>query len=322
MNILITGVAGFIGYNFALYQLKNNKKIKIYGLDNFDDYYSKKIKKFRVLELKKFKNFSFKKIDITHIKSLNFISKKKNIKIIYHFAAQAGVRYSVVNPQKYVDVNIKGYINLLETAKKANINKVIYASSSSVYGDSKEFPLKEDSPLKPKSIYALSKILNEKYSEQIAVQNKIKFIGLRFFTVYGEFGRPDMFIGKLISKINNKSEFKINNNGNHSRDFTYIGDVCLILSKLSKIKLKNYHTILNICSSNPINILKISEKIFRNYGKTKTKFISLNDLDVIKTHGDNKKIKKLIKNLKFTDINSGLDNTIKWFKESRFAKYY
>lgn len=324
MNIFITGVAGFIGFNFALNQLKihNTKNFRIYAIDNFDNYYSTKIKKIRVNQLKSYKNFIFKNIDIKNKKKLILFLKSKKIDKVYHFAAQAGVRYSAINPKKYIDVNIKGFINVMDATIKLKPKIIFYASSSSIYGDSKNFPLSETNELNPKNIYAFSKKLNEKYADQLAKFSKTFFIGLRFFTVYGEFGRPDMYIGKLIGKINKKKVFEINNRGNHSRDFTYIGDVCKILDKLSKIKLKSRHTILNICSNNPVNILKISDRILKDYGHTKIKYIKLNSLDVLKTHGDNKKVKKLIGKFKFTNINDGLNKTIYWFKESKFAKYY
>ena len=323
MNILITGAAGFIGYNLCL-NLLNDKKKKyiIYGIDNFDDYYSKKIKKSRISELKKFKNFIFYKIDITDKKKIINFFKNKYFKIAFHFAAQAGVRYSIVNPQKYIDVNIKGFVNILNCMISSKTEKIFYASSSSVYGDTKKFPSNEKDTLNPKNIYAMTKVFNENYAEQFSKDYKIKLIGLRFFTVYGEFSRPDMLIGKLIGNINKKKKFNINNKGNHVRDFTYIKDACLIINKLMQKKITKNHDIFNICSNNPINITNVINKIIINYGKTKISYVKINKLDVLKTHGDNSKILKLVGNINFTNINKGVLNTISWFKKKKITKNY
>ena len=150
MKILITGVAGFIGFNLAKFFLEKKNNIKIIGIDNLDDYYSVKLKKDRIKNIKKFKNFKFIKQDVYNKKSLDSLIKKNKFDFVYHLAAQAGVRYSIKNPQKYYDTNIIGFTNLLEILRKNKVKKIIYASSSSVYGDSKKFPLKENLVLKPK----------------------------------------------------------------------------------------------------------------------------------------------------------------------------
>ena len=155
MKILITGVAGFIGCNFAKYLLKK-KNYKIIGIDNLNSYYSPRIKKERLKELRKYKNFNFYKLDIKYIKNLDSIFKRK-IDVIFHFAAQAGVRYSLINPRSYIESNTLGFFNLIESAKKNKISKFFYASSSSVYGDSDKFPVKENDKINPKNMYGLTK---------------------------------------------------------------------------------------------------------------------------------------------------------------------
>ncbi len=216
MKILITGSAGFIGFNLAEALLK--KKHLVYGIDNFDNYYSKKFKIQRNRILKKYKNYNFKKIDITNKKELKKYLIKKSFDIVFHFAAQAGVRYSLINPDKYKKVNIQGFKKLLENLKNKDIKKIYYASSSSVYGDHKKFPLKENLILKPKNIYAISKVKNEELANKYP--NKKTFIcGLRFFTVYGEWGRPDMFIFKLLSSYKKNKNFLLNNKGNHYKNY-------------------------------------------------------------------------------------------------------
>ena len=315
MKILITGACGFIGYHLSK-KLLLNKKYKIFGIDNFDNYYSVKLKKKRLINLKKIKNFSFKKIDIKNIKLLDNYFNKKKFDIIFHLAAQAGVRYSIKNPKKYVENNILGFFNLLEASKKNKVKKIFYASSSSVYGDSNLFPLKENQLLRAKNLYSLSKEFNENLSAVYSKFNNLNLIGLRFFTAYGEWGRPDMMMMKYILAKKTKSKFYLYNYGNHSRDFTYIDDLTSILKKMILIKYKKKHDIFNICSSKPIkitNVLKLIDKYLNN--KVIIKKVSLQQADVIKTFGSNSKIIKLTKFKKFTPLNVGIKNLCKWAKE-------
>ena len=319
MQILITGAAGFIGFNLSKYLLENSK-FKIFGVDNFNTYYSKSLKKDRIKELKKFRNFRFEKIDITNKKKLDIFFKKKKVSLIINLAAQAGVRYSLIKPTEYVDNNVLGFYNIISAANKYKVKRIIYASSSSVYGDSVIFPLSEKQKIKPKNIYALSKKINEEMADVFSEQFKIYFVGLRFFTVYGEWGRPDMFMMKYLeSSFNSSKKFYLNNFGNHIRDFTYIDDVCEIIKRLilSKNK-KKYHQFFNICSNNPLNLSKIINQINKlTFKKPKIFKRSLQKADVIKTHGSNKKILSKIGKMKFTKIEIGLEKTLDWFK-----KYY
>ncbi len=313
MNILVTGVAGFIGFSLAKNFL--NKKNRIFGVDSFDEYYSKKYKQERVKELKKYDCFYFSKIDICNRKKLkSFISNKK-INLIIHMAAQAGVRYSYINPKKYVNVNILGFLNLIEISKELKIKKIVYASSSSVYGDNKKFPLSENTNCKPKNIYSVSKKLNEDMADLYNKLFKINFIGLRFFTIYGEWGRPDMLIFKIFKSNIKGNKLYLNNHGNHYRDFTYIDDAVKIVDKLIRKKITG-SKIFNICSNKPQNILKLINN-FKKKNKLNIKMTPLHKADVIKTHGNNSKIKKLLTNIKFTNFNKGFDMTYKWYK-----KYY
>ena len=317
MKIFITGVAGFIGFSLANSFL--NKGYRVYGIDNFDQYYSIKIKKKRLNILKKYKNFVFNKVDIiNYAKLFNTINNKK-IDVIVHLAAQAGVRYSIINPNKYLDVNISGFMNLIKAIKNKKINKFIYASSSSVYGDSKKFPLKENDNLNPKNIYGLSKKINEEIANLKQYNFKINFIGLRFFTIFGEWGRPDMFMFKLFKAFFLKKTFYLNNYGNHIRDFTYIGDVKKIVEKLINKKISGHH-IFNVCSNKPQNILKIVQK-FTKYNKTKVEMISINKADVLKTHGNNYKIKKFIKYKKFSNFDLLFNKTFEWYKKNKIYRF-
>ena len=317
MKIFITGVAGFIGFSLANSFL--NKGHRVCGIDNLDQYYSIKIKKKRLNILKKYKNFVFSKVDILNYAKLFNIINNKKIDVIIHLAAQTGVRYSIINPNKYLDVNISGFMNSIKTIKNKKIKKFIYASSSSVYGDSKKFPLKENDNLNPKNIYGLSKKINEEIANLKQYNFKINFIGLRFFTIFGEWGRPDMFMFKLFKAFFLKKTFYLNNYGNHIRDFTYIGDVKKIVEKLINKKISGHH-IFNVCSNKPQNILKIIQK-FTKYNKTKVEMISINKADVLKTHGNNYKIKKFIKYKKFSNFDLLFNKTFEWYKKNKIYKF-
>ena len=315
MKILITGIAGFIGFNFAKFLLE--KKYKIIGIDNLNDYYDVNLKKRRLKQLFNSKNFKFYKVDLIEKKKIKEIFKNNNIDFIFHFAAQAGVRYSIDHPAKYIDSNILGFYNLIENIKNFKIKRLFYASSSSVYGENKNFPLNEKEHIFPKNIYGLSKKINEEIGFIFNKYYNTKLIGLRFFTVYGEWGRPDMMMMKYINCFYKKKIFYLNNYGNHSRDFTYIGDVVNILYLLLKRhkKLKSYD-LFNICSNKPINLKKIISFMKKNKIHPKVKKVSLQKADILKTHGDNKKLLKSIKYKKFSDWKISVRKTIVWYQKN------
>jgi len=312
MKILVTGACGFIGFSLAKRLLKASHHV--IGLDNLNSYYSQKLKNSRLKELKKFKNFSFFKIDLTKDKQLEKLGKH-NFNYIFHFAAQPGVRYSLINPQVYYDNNIIGFQNLFKTINFTNIKKVFYASSSSVYGDQLNFPIKEVANLNAKNPYGVSKIINENLAEIFSYRYKVPFVGLRLFTVYGEWGRPDMFIIKLLFNLKNKKKFDLNNSGNHYRDFTYIEDVVEICIKLMKKKMMNKNLIFNVCAGKFVNIFNLTKKILKHFPKEKKliRYVPANKADVYKTFGSNKKLKKIIGKYKFKKIDHGLIKTFSWF---------
>lgn len=315
-KVFITGVVGFIGFNLAISLLKKNFQVS--GVDSFDDYYSVKIKKKRFEILKKYKKFKFTKLDITKNSKLEKFFSKNKSDIIIHLAAQAGVRYSLINPNKYLDTNINGFNNVIKLITKFNVKKFIYASSSSIYGDVKKFPINENFPLNPKSIYGISKKINEEVGDYYSKIVKTEIIGLRFFTVYGEWGRPDMFMLKLFEAFFKKKFFYLNNHGNHDRDFTYIGDVTNMINKIIDKKFKQ-HSIFNICSNRPKNILQILNKFNKNY-PVKFKMIEKDNADVLKTHGDNKKILTSISYNEFADFEKKFMDTYNWYKENKIYK--
>ena len=195
----------------------------------------------------------------------------------------------------------------------------MYASSSSVYGENRRFPLKENQLLNPKNIYGVSKKINEQIAQTYQKLYNISFVGLRFFTVYGEWGRPDMFMLKLFKATITKNFFDLNNFGNHLRDFTYIDDVVKCMYKLI---YKNFtkHEIFNICSNKPINIYDVI-KNFKKKNKIKLRLTKLHKADVLKTHGDNKKLLRYFPQMKFSNFYDSFYKTFEWYKKNRIHKF-
>ena len=320
MNILITGSAGFIGFSFSSYICKKYKNIKIIGIDNLNSYYSINYKKKRINELKKNKNFEFKKVDLVQSSKIDNLFKKYKFKYVFNFAAQAGVRYSIKKPKNYFNSNMIGYFNLLESIKKYKIKRLFYASSSSVYGEKKKFPTDEKEKLNPNNFYSLSKTFNEEVTNIYTKLYFVKATGLRFFTVYGEWGRPDMFLFKLFNSITQNKKFYLNNSGNHERDFTYINDVNYILEKLLNKKNQKNHEIFNICAGNTVNLKTIIKKL-KKIEKIKIRNLPLHRADLLKTHGSNKKLLKSIGKFKFTNIDKVLIKILNWYKNNNINKY-
>ena len=321
MNILITGCAGFIGFNLTnnLLQKKNKKKINIFGIDNLNSYYDIKLKNKRLNLLKKNNNFVFYKLDISNSKKLFELVKIKKINIIIHLAAQAGVRHSINHPEEYFKNNMTGFFNILESSRKNKIHHLIFASTSSVYGDSKKFPLNEDFDTNhPLSFYAATKKSNEVMAYSYSNIYKLKCTGLRFFTVYGEYGRPDMSLYKFTKSIISNQHINLFNKGNHIRDFTYIDDVVNMIGRvINKPSKKNVpYQIFNVCSQQPNKLIYFLNLIEKNIGK-KAKILKkpLQKGDVYKTHGSIKKISKIINYKPRTSIEDGIKNFVSWFRK-------
>ena len=287
------------------------------GVDNLNSYYSVPLKKKRLSILKKNKKFHFFKNDISDYKKLEKIFKLHKIDLVINLAAQAGVRYSILNPKEYLKSNILGFFNIAELCRAFKVKKIFYASSSSVYGEKKIFPFKEEQNVNPKNVYSLSKKNNEEMAKVFSSYYNLKFVGLRFFTIYGEWGRPDMFILKYISSIQNRKTFYLNNYGDHYRDFTYINDAIKNLLILIKKKLKSKHEIFNICSNHSVSIKKILILLNKEFGSPKIIRRKKQLADVYKTHGSNKKLIKITKFKDYTDIETGLCNVIQWAKNNK-----
>ncbi len=320
MKVLITGCAGFIGYHLAT-SLLNKKKIQVYGLDNLNKINDYKLKFSRLKNLKKYKNFNFYKLDITNKKEIFKNFKKNKYEIVVHLAANAGVRKSLKDPEIYLKNNITGFFNIIEASRFFKIKNFLYASTSSVYGENTKLPSKEsDNTDKPKSFYAATKKCNEVIAHSYSSIYQLPTVGLRFFTVYGPYGRPDMAIYKFAKSAIKNKKIELFNNGNHSRDFTYVDDIVIAITKiiLRKPDTKNFYKIFNICKNDNIKlkyVLKILEK------KLNTKFSTVNlplqKGDVKNTHGDNNHLKKYINYSPKIKINEGISKFIEWFKNNK-----
>lgn len=315
MNILITGCAGFIGSSLVM-ELCNDKKNKIYGIDNFSSQ-NKLIGEKRIKLLKKISNFNFKKIDINNYKKLNNFVKKNKISTIVHFAGKPGVIESEKYPTKYFENNVSCYYNILETSKINKVNHIISASSSSVYGDLSKFPSLESlNTDRPSSFYAATKKINEVMSHTYSNSYNIKISSLRYFTVYGEYGRPDMAIYKFVDSLVKGKKIKINKFGKNYRDFTYIKDAIAMTKKIIYSKTKYNHEIFNICNSKKTSVMKMIDLIQKNLKKSfKIEFIEGNNIDNKITFGSNKKFISFFGKINFTNHRKGINNFISWYKD-------
>ena len=317
MRVLVTGCAGFIGFHLA-YKLCQSKKYKVFGIDNLNDYYDVNLKKNRLKKLKKNSNFLFSKISINNNKKLNEDFKQNKYDIVVNLAAQAGVRYSIQNPKSFMDTNVAGFFNILELSKIYKIKHLVYASTSSVYGSSEKFPLKENEDTsKPLSFYAATKKANEVMAYSYSNIFKLPTTGLRFFTVYGPYGRPDMALFKFTKSIIEDKYLELFNNGNHERDFTYIDDIIdgIIRTMIKKPKGKIPFAIFNIGSDRPKHLKKFLKTIELFIGKkAKVRNKSMQIGDVFKTHADVSLIRKTVGYKPKVDVKEGIEKFINWYK--------
>ncbi len=313
MNILVTGCVGFIGYHLINQLVKSNHTI--YGCDNLSSK-SYKTQKIRYLNLKKNKKINFKKFDLRDYKSFSNYYKKKKINLIIHLAAQPGVRISQEQPLETVDQNIKTFVNILEFCKENNIKHFFYASSSSVYGNDNKFN-ENFFQKNVSSIYAASKVCNEIFANVYNYLYGINTLGLRFFTVYGPFGREDMAYYKFLNQIKKNNKIIIYGGKNSIRSFTFIDDVVNSLSLLVKkfSKKKSYNECLNIGNyyKNSLNdLVKCIRKYYSN--SFKEKIIKRNKSDVFKTQSSIIKLKQVIKFYPKTKLDDGMKKFIEWYK--------
>lgn len=318
-KVFITGAGGFIGFHLALHYLK--KGIHVVAIDNMNDYYDVNLKKNRIKILEQYANFDFYQEDLVNKEALLDIFKKYKFDFVINLAAQAGVRYSLTNPDVYINSNIIGFINLLECMKNVNAKNLIYASSSSVYGLSEIFPLKEDlNTNNPISLYGGTKKSNEVLAHSYHHLYKMNIIGLRFFTVYGPMGRPDMALFLFTKKILENKTIELFNYGDHSRSFTYIDDIINSISLLStkhyKPKDKPINKIFNIGGHESVNLkdfVKVIEKSLNK--KAKIEFKPMQKGDVKDTIADNKLLFEEIDYKPKTTFEEGAKKFIEWYQE-------
>ena len=319
--ILITGCAGFIGFHLSKHFLDSGNKV--IGIDNLNSYYSVNLKKSRLKLLQKSKNFKFFKFDLKKNSILQHKLKPYKIRQVIHLAAQPGVRISIKKPLNTLNENLIPFINILEIARIKKVKKFIYASSSSVYGDSKIYPFNEnDNKNIPVSVYGASKLSNEIIAQSYSKNFKIKCIGIRFFTVYGPYGRPDMAYYSFLERLKKNKSITVFNKGLMKRDFTFIDDVIHGIALLSKVKIKNFHTIVNIGKGKPDNLMDLIKFVQKYYKKKfKIKFTrNIPNGDIKKTFSNTNKAKKLINWKPKTNLQEGINKFVKWYKLSHGTK--
>lgn len=333
MNILITGAAGFIGYYLSKALIE--KGYNVIGIDNLNEYYDVQLKLDRLAILENHINsnkFKFVKLDIKDRINIEKLFDENKFEIVINLAAQAGVRYSIENPHAYLDSNITGFLNILEGCRKSKIHHLIYASSSSVYGMNTKQPFSTDDKVDhPVSLYAASKKSNEIIAHSYSHLYDIPTTGLRFFTVYGPMGRPDMAYYKFTESILEDKPIEVYNDGMMERDFTYIDDIVEGILRLiykvpeeidsQDVSSKAKYKIYNIGNNEPVTLRKFISAIETACGK-KAKEIKMpmQPGDVVSTYAD---ISDLMNDINFkpsTKIDDGINKFVKWYKENKSAK--
>ncbi|MWB94484.1 NAD-dependent epimerase/dehydratase family protein [Flavobacterium sp. GA093] len=333
MKLLVTGAAGFIGYHLVKALLKEN--IEVVGIDNINDYYDVNLKFSRLeqsgidrnllsnnneLIVSKFHpNYQFAKTDITDLVSLENLFKDQKFTHVVNLAAQAGVRYSLINPHAYVQTNIAGFVNILECCRYNNIKHFVYASSSSVYGENKKIPFSEDDRVdNPISLYAATKKSNELMAFTYSHLYQLPTTGLRFFTVYGPWGRPDMAPFLFADAILKEKPIKVFNNGEMLRDFTYIDDIVEGIVKCLNVvpEQDQKASVYNIGNSKPINLMEFISVLENSLEKKAVKeFLPMQDGDVKVTYADTTKLSNATNYKPSVELVDGVKEFSLWFKK-------
>jgi UDP-glucuronate 4-epimerase len=321
-KLLVTGAAGFIGFHLIKKIYENfDDKIIIVGIDNINSYYSVDLKIKRISELeKRCKRFLFKKIDIKNYNKIFRLFNEYKFDYVVNLAAQAGVRFSLKHPKTYIENNINGFFNILDCSKKFKIKHLVFASSSSVYGEQKKYPFKENFDVtNPEQLYAATKVSNELMSSAYSRLYNMKITGLRFFSVYGPWGRPDMAIFSFVKKLYERKKINIFNRGNHYRNFTYIEDLVDATSKILLYKkdfFKKKFNIFNVGGNKTIKLSKLINYIEIIAGKEfKKNYVNKQKGDVFITSACNLKIQSIINYKPKTNIIDGLKKFISWYKQ-------
>ena len=331
MKTLVTGSAGFIGSMLSIRLLETGDEVV--GIDNHNDYYDPKIKEARLERLVKYTNYKHYKTDLNDSKKLSEIFKIHKFQKVVNLAAQAGVRYSIENPLAYINSNILGFAHILENCRNNKVEHLVYASTSSVYGDNTKMPFSEhDSANHPLSVYAASKKSNELMAHSYSYLHQLPTTGLRFFTVYGPWGRPDMALFKFTKAIIEEKPIDVFNNGKHTRDFTYIDDIVEgVIKTLDNPATSNVNwnskqpdpatsrapwRIYNIGNNNPVQLMDYIKALEKTLGKkAKINFLPLQPGDVPDTYANVDNLKKKFNYKPSTSVISGVSNFVKWYKD-------
>jgi UDP-glucuronate 4-epimerase len=331
MKLMVTGDIGFLGYSLCVKLLERGESI--IGIDNHNDYYDVKLKNSRLERLKKYLNYKHYKADLSDHKSIKEIFKKYKIKKVINLAAQAGVRYSIENPLAYINSNIVGFANILENCRYNAVEHLVYASTSSIYGANTKMPFSEnDSANHPLSVYAASKKSNELMAHAYSYLFQLPTTGLRFFTVYGPWGRPDMALFKFTKAILEEKYIDVFNHGKHTRDFTYVDDIVEgIIKALDNpatinVDWNSHHPdpasskapwrIYNIGNNKPVKLMdyiQALEKILEK--KAKINFLPLQPGDVQDTCANVDNLQKKFNYKPSTSVIDGVSSFVRWYKE-------
>ena len=330
MKILVTGSAGFIGSMLSLKLLDRGNEV--IGVDNHNDYYDPKIKEARLEKLEKYSSYKHYRVDLSDQKNLEDVFKDNKPQKVVNLAAQAGVRYSIKNPLAYINSNIVGFAHILENCRQNKVEHLVYASTSSVYGANTKIPFSEhDSVNHPLSVYAASKKSNELMAHAYSHLYQLPTTGLRFFTVYGPWGRPDMALFKFTKAILEEKPIDVFNHGKHTRDFTFIDDIVEgVIKTLDNTATTNDNwksdlpdsasskapwSIYNIGNNKPVQLMDYIEALEKILGKkAKINFLALQQGDVLDTHANIDDIKKKFSYKPTTSIIDGINKFVKWYK--------
>jgi UDP-glucuronate 4-epimerase len=319
MKILVTGCAGFIGMHVSRYLLDQGHEV--IGIDNLNDYYSPQLKIDRLKQIESFSRFEFVEMDIVDQQEIDQLFSKHAFNRVVHLAAQAGVRYSIQNPKAYIDANITGFFNMLEACRHHGTEHFVYASSSSVYGQNTKLPYSETDPVDhPVSLYAATKKSNELMAHTYSHLYGFPSTGLRFFTVYGPWGRPDMSPFIFIKAILEKKPIQLFNYGNMSRDFTYIDDIVrgvveVLAKPPTKSEGKNLHRVLNIGNNQPVKLTEYVKTMEKIAGvRAIVELMPMQPGDVLSTCADTEMIGELTSFKPSTPLTLGLSHFIDWYK--------
>jgi UDP-glucuronate 4-epimerase len=321
--ILVTGAAGFIGFHLSHHLV--NQGMRVIGIDNLNDYYDPQLKRDRLAQINDHPNFTFVTLDLCDRSSLDDVFKTHHPQFVINLAAQAGVRYSLENPHVYVDSNLVGFVNILECCRHHDVQHLVYASSSSVYGANRKIPFStEDNVDHPVSLYAATKKANELMAHTYSHLYAIPTTGLRFFTVYGTWGRPDMAYFLFTKAMLEERPIKVFNHGKMRRDFTYVDDVvdgiARVMNHIPKPPADGSsqapYAVYNIGNNKPVELLQFITVLENALGITARKeFLPMQPGDVVETYADTQPLTDAVGFQAKTSIEMGLPKFVNWYRQ-------